>query len=364
YVDEIGATLSVFADWDSLSVVVMGLSRDLDRLFEILADVVLAPRFEPAEAERARGEKLAALERAVDQPETLADWFTYAAVYPGHRFGLPLEGRPESVAVLDAELARAFHARVARPNNAVLFASGDLSAEDLQAHARRLFAGWRAGELPDAGGPPPALAPEARKIVIVNRPDLAQARISIAHEGIARSAEDRIAASLMNSVLGGGGFSSRLFSRLRAEEGLTYGVYSGFSLRRQPGPFFVSTFTRVSEVRHALDLLLAELERMRAEPPSEAEIAWAKTLSVGSFSMNLETSDAVMDGLVDLDVHGLPEDSLDTYRARVRATTAAEIERAAREHLHPARAAIVLVGPAETLAPQVRDLGPVEIVEP
>jgi zinc protease len=200
--------------------------------------------------------------------------------------------------------------------------------------------------------------------VIVNRPDLVQARIVLSHEGIARADAHRVATALMNSVIGGGGFSSRLTGTLRSDEGLTYGVYSHYSLRRQPGPFRVSTFTRVSEVRRALDLLLAELERARAEPPTEDELVWARALAIGSFAMQLETSAAVMDGLVDLDVHGLPEDSLDTYRTRVRAVTAQDAARAALDHLHPERAAIVLVGPAAQIEPQVGDLGPVRIVEP
>jgi len=80
--------------------------------------------------------------------------------------------------------------------------------------------------------------------------------------------------------------------------------------------------------------------------------------------MGLETSAAVMGALVDLDVYGLPEDSLDTYRARVRGVTAAEVARAAREHLHPERAAIVVVGPADALREPLSELGPVEVIVP
>jgi zinc protease len=364
YVDAIGATLSVYADWDSMTVQVVGLSRDLDRLFEILADVVLAPRFEPEEGERARSERLAALERAADDPETLLGWYTAAAVYGDHRFGTPLEGRKETVAGFDAELARTLHGQVARPNNAILYASGDISAAALRQRAQQLFGTWPAGPVLPLGQAPPDPAPASRRIVVVDRPELAQAQIAVAHEGISRTAEDRIAVALMNTVLGGGGFSSRLFKTLRAEEGLTYGVSTGYSLRRQPGPFIASTSTRVSETRRALDLLLAELARMRSEPPGDKELGWARTLMTGRFSMGLETSAAVMDALVDLDVYGLPEDSLDTYRSRVRAVSAEEVARAAREHLHPDRAAIVVVGPADALREQLAGLGPLEVRTP
>ena len=152
----------------------------------------------------------------------------------------------------------------------------------------------------------------------------------------------------MNAVIGGGGFSSRLMERAALRRGphlrrrrrtSRCGAARARSWRRR---------SRASrDARAALDLLLAELERGRAEPPGEEELGWARTLAIGSFSMGLETSAAVVQALVDLDVYGLPEDSLDTFRARVRAVTPEDVERVARAHLHPERAAIVLVGPGD-----------------
>jgi zinc protease len=275
-----------------------------------------------------------------------------------------MSGTPETVARLDAAAARRFHAQVFLPNDCILGAAGDIDAADLLARAQRAFGSLEPGTLPNAGEPPPAEAPTRRKVWIVDRPDLAQARIIVAHEGIARSDPERIPAATMNSVLGGSGFSSRLMGRVRSDAGLTYGVGSGFSLRREPSLFQVSTFTRVPEVRTVIDLLLSELHRMRLEPPTEVELVDAKTLAAGGFALSLETSDAVIDGLVDLDVYDLPPDSLDTYRGRVRAVTTADTAREANRLLHPERAAIILVDPAEALLPQVEDLGPVEVVTP
>jgi zinc protease len=363
-VDRLGATLTASAGWDSLTVVATGLSRDRDTLLDLLADVVLRPRFDAAEAKRARGEMLAALEQAKADPTTLTSWYTAKAVYGGHRFGLPLSGTPETIARLDAGAARAFHARIAMPNDAIFFASGDVEPGSLLGAVRARFGAWAQGTVADTGAPPPAPAPPARKIVVVDRPDMVQTRITVSHDGISRTAEDRVAVALLNSVIGGGGFSSRLMASLRSDEGLTYSVSTDFIMRRSPGPFVASTFTRVPETRRTLDLLLKELERGRTDPPSESELTWARTLAIGSFAMGLETSTAVITSLVDLDVYGLPDDSLDTYRSRVRAVTPEDAAVAAREHLHPDRAAIVLVGPASELVKQVQDLGPVEVVEP
>lgn len=363
-VDGIGANFAVKSNWDSMVVRIGGLSRDMDTFFEVLGDVVLRPRFDASEAAKAREEKLAALEQAKDDPRTLVGWYATRAVYGDHRYGTPSGGNAETVRALDVAALRAFHARNFVASNAVVFAAGDVDAADFERRVRETFGGWRAGEVPAAVEAPPAQAPAARKIVIVDKPDLRQARIIVIHEGLSRTDDRRIAAGLANDVLGGGGFSSRLMKSIRSDAGLTYAVYSGFGLRRQPGPFSTSTFTQVPQVRQALDLVLAELDRMRSEPPDAAEIARAKSLRVGRFGLGLETSAAVVNSLVDLEVHGLPDDSLDAFRSKVRAVGTAEVAELSRALIHPDRAAIVLLGPADELVPLVEDLGPIEVVQP
>jgi zinc protease len=363
-IEDLGARLSVSTDWDSMTVEVSGLATDLDRLLGLLEDVTLRPRFDPGEAAKARAERLAGLEAQKDDPRTLASWHLAGLLYPGHRFGLPLAGSADTVRGLDAAAARAFYQRVFVARDAIVYASGDLSAADFEGRVRQGFGSWAAGEVPDPGPPAPSPAPPARRVVIVDRPDLVQAQIAFGHEGISRTDPQRYAVLLMNSVVGGGGFSSRLMERVRAEAGLTYSVGSGFVLRRTPGPFVVQTFTRIPETRRVIDLVLQVLDRARTDPPTAKELRDAQSEAVGSFALGLETSDAIADALVGLDVYGLPEDSLDTYRSRVRAVTTAETAAAARDHLHPERMGIVVVGPAQALRPQLEGLGPIEVVKP
>lgn len=363
-VERLGASLSAQANWDATTVSISGLSEDRERLFELLVDVVRRPRFDAPEAEKARAEQLAALERAKDKPQTLAAWNLLHALYPEHRYGLPLEGAPEAVARFDAAAARDFHAKTFVASNAVAYFVGDLTAEDAFAMVEARLADWPAGRLPPPGPPPPERTPEARRVVIVEQPDLVQAQIVIGHEGIERTHPERVAAGTLNSVLGGSAFLSRLMRSVRAEAGLTYSVGSGFSMRRHPGPFSVGTFTRVAETRRVVDLLLAELERMQREPPDDEELRTAKSYMAGRFALSLETPSSIANQLVDLEIYGLPPDSLDTYRTRLRRVSEADVARVAREYLHPERAAIVVVGPSQELRPQLEDLGPVEVVEP
>ena len=363
-VDDLGASLDASAGWDSMSVSVSGLSRDADTLFAVLADVVLRPRFEGDEGARVRREILAALEGQKDNPSALARIAFSRALYDGHRFGLPADGSPEAVMKLRAESAREFHRRVFTAGNAILVATGDVRFDDVLARVEAAFGVWPRGSAPELPPPPPNPAPPTRQVIVVDRPDLAQAQIVIGHEGLARSDPGRMPAILMNQILGGGGFTSRLMARVRADAGLAYGVYSYFGMRRAPGPFQVSTSTRVPEARRTIDIVLAELERARTRGFSAEELAAVQRLATGSFVLALETSSDVTEALVELDVQGLPADSLDTYRARVLATSLEDVQQAARERLHPDRAAIVVVGPAAALVPALEGLGPVRVEQP
>jgi predicted Zn-dependent peptidase len=187
----------------------------------------------------------------------------------------------------------------------------------------------------------------------------------VAHEGISRSEPTRIPVNIMNDALGAAGFSSRLMMRVRSDEGLTYGVGSGFAMRTEAGPFAISTFTRVPMVRRVVDLLLEETEAIRSDRPvDESEREKFISYNVGSFGLSLETSEAVLSSLVDLEVHDLPRDSLDTYRTRVREVTLEDLNLAARTRLHPDRALILVLGPAAEVVPQLEGLGPIEVWQP
>jgi zinc protease len=248
------------------------------------------------------------------------------------------------------------------PGAAIVFASGDVDPPRLLERIRETYGGWQGPPPPDVGAVPPT--PEQRRIVVVDRPDLGQAQIGVGHGGIPRSDPRRLAVQLLNSALGGGGFSSRLMARIRSEEGLTYGISSQFAQRHRAGPFAVFTFTRVPKVGEVVTDILEELERIRREPPSAEELARVQSQRSGQFALALETSSEVAAALVDLDVYGLPRDSLDSYRGRVRAVTPLETAAVARDLIDPARASIVVVGPAELLRPQLEPFGAVEVVKP
>ncbi len=363
-VDGLGASLGVMPGWDSITVYISGLSRDESELLAILRDVVRAPRFEEDEIERARREQLAVIGRSKDDPASLVRQHFTETMFPGHRYGVPMIGSADSVPTLDQQKLRACYDRVFNARSAILFVSGDFDAAQLRQDLEAAFGDWREGQVAPAVEAPPAIFPEAQHIVVVDRPELVQSRIMLGHEGMSRSNDLRVVNGIMNGILGGNGFSSRLMRKIRSDEGLTYGVYSGVAMRRQPGAFQVSTFTRVPETRRVVDLILEEIRGMQDSPPDEEMVGKAKSYDIGRFSLGLETTGAVLSSLVDLEIHDLPENSLDTYRQRVRVLSAADVAEEARRFLHPDRMGIVVVGPASELVPQLESLGSVEVITP
>ena len=364
-VEDAGASLSVSAGWDTTGISLSGLSEDRELLLSILSDVSLRPRFDADEFERAVSEHQAGLVGAQDDPATLVRWHALRAFYEGHRYGLPRSGTAETIANLSVEDVRAYWTDRFVPRNTIFWAVGDVDADAIKAEVETLFGGLRDAAIPANTPPTPTRTPTARRIIVVDKPDLGQARIILGHEGIARTESKRIPIDLMNDALGGSGFSSRLMKRVRSDEGLTYGVGSGYSLRSVAGPFSVSTFTRKEKVRVVVDLLLEEMTAIQSDRPiGDEELAKFISYNVGRFGLSLETSASVLSSLVDLDVHGLPTDSLDTYRSRLRAVTLEDVRSVAQSHLHPDRAAIILLGPAADLVPQMESLGEVEIWQP
>jgi len=365
-VEDVGASLSVSASWDTTGISLSGLSADRALLLEILADVSLRPRFDSDEFDRAVAEHQAGLVGAQDDPATLIRWHALRAFYEGHRYGLPQGGTAETVAALSVEDAKAYWADRFVPRNAIFWAVGDVDADAIAQEVEALFGGLADGSVIPNTEPTPEKTPLARRIIVVDKPELGQARIIIGHEGIERTEPLRIPIDLMNDALGGSGFSSRLMKRVRSDEGLTYGVGSGYSLRSVAGPFSVSTFTRVEKVREVVDLLLEEMNGIRSDRPVSAdELTKFISYNVGRFGLSLETSASVLGSLVDLDVNGLPNDSLDTYRSRLRAVTLEDVRAVAQSHLHPDRAAIILLGPASEIVPQMDGLGAeVEVWQP
>lgn len=364
-VDALGLMLDHGVSWDSTRVGCTALRARREAAFEIVADLARRPAFPQPEVERVRTQRLTSLAQNRDDPTGLALEVSLRSIFPeGSPYGRMLTGCVRTLGALGRGDIAAFHAGRYRPQGAALLAVGDLSTDEAEALAERFFGDWAGAPEPFS----PAAAPrreEGLRFVVADRPGSVQSALRVGHVGVARDVPDFFAVTVMNSILGGM-FASRLNLNLRERLGYTYGAHSVFSMRRQPGPFSMTTAVQTEVTAHAVSEMLREMREMRDAPPRPEELSDARTYLAGAFPLALETTDGVAGKLQTLFTYDLPRDYYATYRDRVMAVTAEDVQAAARTHLHPEHAVVVVAGDAERVVPALEALGegPVEVVEP
>lgn len=319
------------------------LTRDLDAGLDLLFEMLRRPRFEQARLDLAKSQLLQAMERRNDSTRSIEgrEWGRLL------RGGVHFSTRPTtraSVESITRDDLLAFHERHFRPGRFVFAVAGDVEPADVLSKLSRRMAGWPAADAAAPAVPAPSHEPR-RGLYGVDKPDVNQGRVSIGHLGTTRDNPDRYALLVMNDILGGGGFSSRLLTRIRSDEGLAYSAASSFSLGTwYDGVFRVTFQSRSETVARAAAIVLEEIDRIRSEPVTDAELDSSIASFVETFTRNFSSAAATA-GLFARDEYtGRDPEYLMRYRGRVRAVTADDVLRVAQEYLHPDRLVTLVVG--------------------
>lgn len=357
-IDRVGGSLSANATDDYTTASVTVLTTTLDTGFELLADIVQKPAFAQDEIERWRRQALSSLQVAYRDPEYLRDVVGGRIAYGDHPYAFPTDGFPDTVRALSREAVVTFHQERYSPNGAYLAIAGDITAAAAADLAKKYFGAWKGA----AVHPPTAPAPKnQRKVVVVDQPDAVQTQFGMVGVGVPRNHPDWLALSVANQVLGGS-FNSRLNLRLRAKEGLTYGANSSIESNRLAGMWNATSFTRTEETANAMKVMLEVISDFKKNPATPAELNEATAYLSGVFAIQSETANAVAGRVLTMALNGLPADYWQTYRDRVRKTTAAEVSAAVERHVQPDQLTIVAVGNASGFAKGLAPLGEVTIV--
>jgi predicted Zn-dependent peptidase len=364
--ERLGASIHAEAGWDGLSISVDVPAERLSQALELAAEVAIEPSFPAPDVERLRDERLNDLLQAKADPRRRADDGFVETIYAkGSPYGRPSAGTEATLPGLDADACRAIHERRLDPARMTLIIGGDLHVvgEDVLSIAESRFGAWARNAASQPPTNPHATAAREERIVrVIHRPGAVQTEIRVGHLGVARRIPDFHAISVMSAILGGL-FNSRLNRKLREEKGYTYGAGAGFDMRRGIGPFAVRAAVNTDVTVPAVQDILVELDAMRDTPPATAELHAARDFLVGVFPLRFETPPAVVGAIGGLLIHDLPMDELDRYRPAIEAVTDADVEAAAREHIDPAKLAIVLVGDADAILPALEgaELGPIVV---
>ena len=340
-IEFVGGSLSAGAGRDGLTASLAVLRKDLGLGLDLLAEVLLTPTFPADELKRKAAQIQAAIKRSEEDPGTVGGRALAKLVFPGHPYGVPVEGTVESVGRLTRDDVVRFHGAYVRPDTTIIGVVGAITVDDARREIAARFGGWKA----PAQAPPsvPSVAPGGTPRSDTIEKELTQATILFGRQAIRQTDPDYFPLTVASYVLGGGS-ASRLYARVREEGGLAYAVYSYVNPARYGASFSVSAQTRTAEVPKVIDIMRDELARMTREPVTERELKLAKEYLIGSFPLRLDTSSKVADFVVAVEEQGLGLDYADRYKERVAKVTAADVQRVAAKYFAPDTFNRVVVG--------------------
>ena len=354
-IEFIGASLNASAGKDYTVITLSVLKKDIHKGFELFSDILLHPVFPQNEIERKKGLIKGSLRQREEEPSFLAERAFKREVFGEHPYGRLVEGSTETIDNIKREDMIKFYSDYFLPNNSILSIVGALTADELNSLIKKYLGEWKNVELPYNSPLSPfnkgglggfSDGKNIKKVIKVDK-DLTQATIILGHFGISRDNPDFYAVSVMNYILGGGGFSSRLMQSIRDEMGLAYDVHSFFLSYKQGGIFQIGVQTKNDSANTVIDEIRRQMNRIREEKVSDEELSDAKSYLTGSFPRRLDTNRKIADFLATIEFYSLGLDYVEKYPGYINSVTKDDILKVAGKYLYPEHYILVVVANQE-----------------
>lgn len=358
-VDSIGASLEAGAGPDSISVSTGGLVKYTDRLLELFADAILNPVFPQEQFAKEQKRTLSGLIASKKQPGALVGKLMSKVLYGEHPYGQITT--PESVESIKRDDLVAFHKEWFAPNIASIAVVGDVKAAEIIPKIERALGGWEKKDIPmikKAGVKPIT----GLTVHLLDLSPSVQSNIIVTHLAPPRNFPDLPELNVVNSTLGGG-FSGRLFQNLRENHGYTYGSSSAFGYNLESGYFQATAETRNEVTAPAIKEILNEINRIRDTPIAGEELELQRQYNVGNYLLSLENAGRVAGRVQDIWLYDLAPDFYKTYASRMEAVTPTTAQALAKKYLSTENVAIVVVGEAKQVKPELEKLGKVNVYD-
>jgi zinc protease len=341
--DFLAANISSFIGPTQGSANVNLLAKDVDQGLGLYFDMLKNPRFQEDRLKLAKSQLLQNMERRNDRTDAIEGREWGRLMYGPEHFSTK-ETTKASIEGITREDMIAFHQRYYQPGGFIFAVSGDFNTKEMLAKLEAAMKGWPVNKQAVPDVPKPSAVPVAG-IYTVHKADVNQGRVSIGHTGSLRDNPDAPALEIMNDILGGGGFTSRIMSRVRSDEGLAYSAGSNFGLGvYYPGVFRAAFQSKSPTTSQAIDIVMEEINRVRTTKVSEQELETAKNSAIEVFPRNFATA-AQVAGIFAVDEYTKrPADYWATYRDRIRAVTADDVQRVAQKYLQPDKLVVLVVG--------------------
>jgi zinc protease len=337
--------LAMRLDFDAGRDVMLGklqtLTANKDEVFDLARLAMAEPRFDDVAFERVREQILAGHKFDENDPATVAAHAWDRTAFKDHPYGRPIKGTKDSIAAISPDDLRDYVRRVFARDQLVITVVGDINAEELGKALDEVF-----GDLPErselvtvAQAEPP-LGPKLEVIAM----EVPQSVAQFGHRGIARQDDDFIAAYVLNYIIGGGGFSSRLMEEVREKRGLAYSVYSNLYPYRNGAVFVGNVATKNEAVAQSLTVIQDELRRLAEEGPSAEELKNAKSYLTGAYALRFESSTSIANQLLWIQIEELGHDYVDRRNALIEAVTLDDVKRVAKRLLAADQLITTIVG--------------------
>jgi zinc protease len=345
--EDLAASVEFAASQDSMGGSLRSTTANLGAALDLLRLSLTEPRFDDAAVARVRAQLVAALGRDQREPRYIANRLWRRNVFGAHPYAQPTRGTPDSIARIDvADMRALVHDRFAK-DLLIIGVVGDVAPETLRALLDETFAALparaKAASVPEA-------KPAAAEALLLAKLPIPQSVVAFGEPGIKRDDADWYAAYVVNHILGGGGFGSRLTEEVREKRGLAYSVGTGLEPLKHAGLIVGSVATENGRVAQSLDIIRAEWRRMREAGPTATELQDAKTYLTGSYPLSLDSTGSIAATLVAIQRDGLGIDYLDRRNALIDAVTLDDAKRVARRLFDPEKLSFVVVGSPENLA--------------
>ncbi len=338
--EELAARYEFDVHDDSLAISARFLTEYRDASVDLLKLALTEPRFDEDAVERVREQVLSIIRSDSTDPDDIASRTFDALAFGDHPYGSSLNGTLDSVAALTRDDIVTAHADVLTRDKVYVGAVGDITAEELGMLLDRLL-----GDLPETGASMPDEAELSLTGGVTVVPfDTPQSVAVFGHSGIRRDDPDFFAAFVMNQILGGGNFSSRLMQEVREKRGLTYGVYS-YLVDKDYAQMVMGRFASANErIADAIAVVRDEWAKIAEEGVTEKELADAKTYLTGAYPLRFDGNAQIAGILVGMQLSDLPIDYIATRNDKVNAVTLEDIKRVAARLVRPDALRFVVVG--------------------
>jgi len=324
--DRLGGQFDAYTSHEMTGFVAKVVDTEMPRAFDLLADLVLNPRFDADDLVKEQKVIIEEMKMIEDTPEELLTELFHAAYFPNHSLGRPIEGTEQTVSTFDSSITADFHKRNFIPSNLVVAAAGNVEHNRLVELVTQAFIGEEKSSEPEFASPAPAVA---APILIERKTELEQAHLIIAAPWPSAKDPDRYAASMLGTIIGGG-TSSRLWQSIREERGLAYSIGAGGNTFSDVGMFTIYAGTSPAQMDEVFDLSLHELRRIVREPVPEDELELAKQQAISSVLLSLESSGNRVSALARQEIiHGRRISPDEIIRA-VQSVTSEDVQRLAQ----------------------------------